>query len=203
MIIIKFQGHAVIMPYISQFYKTSFDPFLVTVGNYLPISCSNYSFPTDTSNFLPFAVFHSHLFYKFLHLSSSFFFTHIQLFYLFCFDLLFQVLSLSLRNAHASSEIICLCNYLEGEFLKRKDILFTGKMFSKYCFTLLKQSGLSNQRYFSFFSLKNLNFLRGRKTCYSSTLNHIHWDSWLRTLSIIFFINSVSKLVHKSFKCQV
>lgn len=74
MIIIKFQGHAVIMPYISQFYKTSFDPFLVTVGNYLPISCSNYSFPTDTSNFLPFAVFHSHLFYKFLHLSSSFFF---------------------------------------------------------------------------------------------------------------------------------
>lgn len=78
MIIIKFQGHAVIMPYISQFYKTSFDPFLVTVGNYLPISCSNYSFPTDTSNFLPFAVFHSHLFYKFLHLSSSFFFLHIS-----------------------------------------------------------------------------------------------------------------------------
>lgn len=132
MIIIKFQDHTVIVPYMPEFYKTSFDPFLVTIGNYLPIPCSNYSFPTDTSNLLPFAVFHSHLFYRFLHPSPSL--LHIQLFHLLCFYPLFQVLFLSLHTTHASSEIICLWNYLEGEFLKRKDFLFTGKIFSKYLF---------------------------------------------------------------------
>lgn len=142
MIIIKFQDHTVIVPYMPEFYKTSFDPFLVTIGNYLPIPCSNYSFPTDTSNLLPFAVFHSHLFYRFLHPSPSL--LHIFNCFTYSVFILYFRCYFSHYTLHMPQVKLFACEITwKVSSLRGKTFYSQGRYSVNICFTLLKQSGLA------------------------------------------------------------
>lgn len=137
-------------PYVSEYctLQSFLWPFLVTFGNYLPRPCFTYSFPT------------ANLLFSFSSIIVFFILLLVSLSHIYncgLLSLLFSTLYFrcyfSLHTTHASSEIICLWNYLEGELFKRKDSLFTSVPWhvepredsvntSCYCF-ILKQSGLA------------------------------------------------------------